>query len=276
MLLNTVLIVSREVFEAAMLISLLLSYCYLNKNSLWGIWIGSGLGVVGALLWAFNLIHLTALWDYRGQELSVAGIYFALYISLVILFVTQLRLPFPSSSASAPTRNKHSVNALISILIALALVRELGEIIVYFYSHNSDQLHWTSLLLGSVMGISIGSSLATVLYFMLIRITGRVGWNLVRYWLAWIAGITLMNSATQLCQIGVLPQSPPLWDSSALLSEQSILGHICSALFGYKAQPYFIQVLAQVVGFGLCVIPLIRSHFPKISTPDTHQNEKVS
>lgn len=243
MLLSTVMIISREVFEAATLISLLLALAFLNKNSRSWIVFGIALGLFGATVFALNLNQISKFWDYRGQELIVALLYLSIFILLTLL--TQLYL---RRGCGIESKNKRTLDRLLAALIALSLIREVGEIVVYFMSYTGSEAKTSSLLLGSIMGLAIGSSIALIAFFLLIRTSTKISYRVIRLWLAVIAGVVLMKSATLLSQIDLLPNTKPLWDSSNFLSEASISGQILAALIGYESQPTAVQICALLVG----------------------------
>src|SRR2546425_1470528 len=64
---------------------------------------------------------------------------------------------------------------------------------------------------------------------------------------------TLFRSSTglgKLQALGVLPVTDALWDSSALLSDHSLVGGFATGLVGYRARP----TLVEVTGYMLYLI----------------------
>ena len=49
-----------------------------------------------------------------------------------------------------------------------------------------------------------------------------------------------------LTQAGILPWMPPLWDTSNILSEKSVVGQLLHILVGYQARPNLPQVGAYL------------------------------
>ena len=59
-----------------------------------------------------------------------------------------------------------------------------------------------------------------------------------------LIGAGMIMQATMLLeQVDWLPSGEPLWDSSGLLSEQSVAGELLYAVFGYEATPGPAQVV---------------------------------
>lgn len=246
MLLNTVVIVSREIFEAASMICILMVLAHYYRVSIKWLLLGTIIGLLGAILFAVNLDEVSTLFEYRGQEFLVASIYMTLYCLLLIFSYYYTRYH------PAPPFSKRDVCifcGLLLTLISLSLVRELGEIIVYLLTqYANDQTNVSSLLFGLLLGFAIGGSVATIIFFLLIRIPRSWGVTIVKFWLAIQAGVLLMKASLLMNQINVLPYSPVLWDSSKWLSEQSVGGHILSALIGYDSRPNLTQILSFSVG----------------------------
>ena len=67
--------------------------------------------------------------------------------------------------------------------------------------------------------------------------------------------------ATQLLiQADWLPSELPIWNSNKLLSEQSIIGQLASANFGYEATPTLIQLYFYLVSLSLIPLTLLGCH----------------
>jgi len=59
------------------------------------------------------------------------------------------------------------------------------------------------------------------------------------------------QAAAILVQADLLPTlGTSIWDTSALVADDGILGRVLHALIGYTARPYGIQVLAYIATLG--------------------------
>jgi high-affinity iron transporter len=65
--------------------------------------------------------------------------------------------------------------------------------------------------------------------------------------LAAVAAGIVTQAVSLLEQVDRIPSAPPLWDSSALLPENSVIGQLLYALLGYEATPSLWHVSAYVV-----------------------------
>jgi len=134
-------------------------------------------------------------------------------------------------------------------IVGVAMIREFSEIILYLQGYASAPEIFPRVLTGGVVGAGVGFSVGVMLYYLL-------GWGVsdVRrvYRLQWVlslvvAGI-LLQAVSLLMQVDYLPHQSALWDSSALIPENSIVGQLLYALVGYEASPNAWHLGAYVVG----------------------------
>jgi high-affinity iron transporter len=247
MLLTSVILVLREVLEAALLFSLLLALSHRLNISFR--WIGVSLlaGTLGAAIYGFNIDHVSDWFGGVGQELVNAFLQFLIYGLLCVLAVLAMRHHHGGRGL------EKLFTVVMTSTLALAIVREGSEILVFLsgFLQIPDQL--TAVLAGSAIGAGIGISVGVVLYFALLnlsrptaRITGAILLLLVA------AGMA-SQAAQLLIQADWLPSQYPLWDSSWLLDEQSIAGQLLYALVSYEATPTGLQVGIHIAAIFLLV-----------------------
>lgn len=71
------------------------------------------------------------------------------------------------------------------------------------------------------------------------------------------------QASVYLSQADVLPYQEPLWDSSGLFEESSLMGELLRATLGYEAQPTLNQVslyLSSVIVSILAMLAAWRLH----------------
>lgn len=251
MLLSSVIIVLREVLEAALLISVLLALSRQQKFTAEWIYIALAVGISGATLYAQNFQQISSWFDYVGQEVVNALLHLSIFISLLLFSILyQLK----------PATFNHSKKSLISIAVALAIIREGTEIFIYFsgYFQQPDKLASVSIggILGAGIGISVGALLYNALAYSITQSVQRVAFALVSLF----AANMLSQAVLMLIQADWLPAQKALWDTSGWLSESSIIGQLLYAIIGYEAKPTGIQVSAYLGGLLLilCLPTLIK------------------
>jgi high-affinity iron transporter len=248
MLINSVIIVLREVIEAALLISVLLAVSRRLQLSVQWAPIALIAGALGAALYARLLEPVSELFDGVGQELINALMQFGISVLLVVIVLLiarrRERLGGPATV----------LTGLMAIAVALAAIREGSEILVYVFGFVTIESHRASVLLGSLTGAGIGFSVGVLLYYLLLAI--RVNHAL------WVSLTLLALAASSMCAQAVklliqadwLPSGAPLWDTSALVNEQSMVGQFLYALIGYEATPSAIEAVAYFGSIGIIIV----------------------
>jgi high-affinity iron transporter len=239
MLLNAVIIVLREVLEAALLISVLLSISHSLGIKLQWLIYACIIGISGALLYKYNIHFISSAFDYAGQEVTNALLQSCVFILLAIIVIY---LHWFTSS-----KHLFLIAFCMSGAVSLAIVREGSEVFIYLGGFMHEKNYLLSLLTGSTIGASIGLSLGALTYYALR--TDFVFIPLIRQsLLAFIAASMLSQSVQQLMQVDFLPAQQALWDTSSLLSEDSIMGQLLYAIMGYEATPTPLQAGAYLFG----------------------------
>lgn len=244
--LDAIIIVLREVLEAAVLASLLLALA--QRLSLGRTWFWCSLGAGGVLAWLYAdaIGWVSELWDYSGQEICNAAMQIAIFCAFCFLLVT-LRLD---------ARRLGSLSLASAVIIALALVRELSEILLYLQSYAAHEANVLPVILGSAIGFMTGVSVGVMLYFITLW---AVDWQRAQVVILWVLSVVvagiLMQAVSLLMQVDRLPQTAALWDTGALIDERSTLGQLLYALIGYEATPTIWHI--GVYGGALLIMLLL-------------------
>lgn len=243
MLLTSVILVLREVLEAAMLISVLLALSLNWRRSVGWLWWSLAAGAVGAVLFASFLDVITDAFDGAGQELANASLQVLMYCLILVIVALS---PFRGSDGLL-------MSFLMATVVSCAMIREGAEILVYITGFASSEDHWAAVYSGSAIGAGIGLSLG-VLLFSALRAMQKSHAQHTSIALVCLMGTgTVMQATMLLEQVDWLPAGKALWDSSSILSEQSIAGELMYAVFGYEATPSSTQALLYTV----CIVSMM-------------------
>lgn len=234
MLLTSVIIVLREVLEAALLISILsaLSVTHGIRRG----WIGwaLGCGIVAALVLGYGIDSVSGWFDGVGQEVCGACMQFAIYLGLLLLL-------FLLGRPGATARAAPAWSVLMAVIVALAITREGFEVLVYLLGFAGNLKQLLVVLVGSAIGAGIGISSGALLYYLLRSLPRRPSLLVSLLLLVLVAAGLLSQAALLLIQADWLPSQLPVWDTSALISEESVTGQLLYAMLGYEATPTAIQ-----------------------------------
>lgn len=263
-MLSAVILVFREVLEAAFIFSLLLAVTYkLRLSRRWGLLAFSG-GILSSWVTANNARTISQAFDGSGQEILNCLLFLGMIISIIIFSFLILSHAFPQSNyanksqtyITTDTFTQHRRKWIYSVFILAivsAITREGSEIWIYLSSvgNTKDALHPT--LLGGAIGAGIGLSLGTIAYYLFIFIPQRAFYGVLWTALTLMVGGLATQMAKELMQMGILESSQPLWNSSWLINEHSLVGEFFHALLSYEAKP----TAAQVIFFIIAIIPII-------------------
>lgn len=254
MLLNSVIIILREVLEAALLISVFLVLTQsLDKSFRWVAW-ALAAGMIGAAVYGINIDTISEWFDGVGQEVINAFLQICIFS---LIAVSMLLLP-----GQLRGRESGRLLALVMIFtVALVVTREGAEIMIYLYGFlkGSDQL--LSVMIGAGIGGSIGISTGILFYYILRNRSKHRTVGICIVVLMLVGAGMASQAALLLIQADWLPAQLPIWDSSGWISEVSVTGQLLYALVGYEATPTAIQVGFHFGGLLLLVIIFLVSQW---------------
>jgi high-affinity iron transporter len=232
MLLNSVIFVLREVLEASLIISALLALSHnrsLSKN-----WLVPAIlvGLMLAGLYASQLAVISAYYDGVGQEIVNAVLH------LLIYFFILLTIGLLKYSAT-----KHLIVYAMACCVIFASIREASEIITYISGFIALPELFSSVAIGSIIGASIGISVGILFYYLIAYASLDKGLFFGLVLLVLFAGGMVSQSIQLLTQADLITSQAPLWDSSFLVDERSIVGQLLYALISYESTPTPVQFI---------------------------------
>ncbi|WP_323815241.1 FTR1 family protein [Cellvibrio sp. NN19] len=243
-MLDAVLLILREVLEAALIISLLLALS--NKLELsyrWSLWALIA-GIAGSGLLAHYAYEIADAFDGRGQELLDAALYFAVVVSVVLLGLLILPTLFNAPEENTDAHHLTHTRLLYSlfiVIVSFSLMREGAEIWIYLSAFSHSPEIFSSALIGAVIGAGIGMSLGAIIFYSFSFMPEKFFFpSFIVMIQLWAGGLS-MQIAKQLMQIDLLSSGAPLWDSTFLVNEHSWLGELLYALIGYDSRPSLVQ-----------------------------------
>jgi high-affinity iron transporter len=256
---GSALIVFRETLEAALLIGIIAAATRgLVGRNFW-LAVGIGIGLCGALLVAGLTETLAELAEGTGQELFNAAI---LGIAVLMLGWHNIWMASHGKEMARQARNlgqevlsgQREMSAL-TVLIAVAVLREGSETALFLYGLAAGGSSQMALLGGGLLGLAAGVGVGWALYAGLARIPMRNFFTITSGLILLLAAGMAGQMARNLVQGDVLePLSMPLWDSSALLPMDSVIGNLLHLLAGYEAQPSGMQVVFYVLTFTIILL----------------------
>jgi high-affinity iron transporter len=142
-----------------------------------------------------------------------------------------------------------SERSVILVVIALAVLREGSETVLFLYGvATSGDSGLRDTLLGGGTGLAAGALIAGLLYWGLLRVPVSRFFAVTGVMVLLLAASMASQAARLLVQADLLPSlGAPLWDTSGVLQQTTVLGTILHGLVGYETQPAGMQVLVYLI-----------------------------
>jgi high-affinity iron transporter len=251
-MLAVAIIVSREVLEAALIVSIVMAASVgVAGRTLW-VAAGIGVGVCGAGLVAIFAASIADAFQGAGQEVLNAGV---LLLAVCMLGWHNLWMARHARQmadeakdigrqVAAGTRPL----AALTLIAGVAVLREGSEIVLFVYSVAASSHDGPLVMLaGGLIGLAGGIVVGVILYYGLLRIPVHRLFAVTGWMVLLLAAGLAAQAAGFLVQADLLPPlGDQIWNTSFLLSEESIVGKTLHTLVGYVARPAGIQIIAYV------------------------------
>ena len=251
MLINSVIIVLREVLEAALMVSVLLAVSRILKLDARWLRFALVAGLGGAAIYGHFLDTVSDLFEGVGQELFNALLQFSVlgFLAVAVFLIARQR---------GQRCERHTLLPIVMALaVAAAITREGAEILIYVsgFWQLSDFL--SSVGVGSLAGAAIGCSVGVLFYYLLLAVSPA------RALLISVVLLGLAASGMSAQAMGLLIQADwisvagPIWDSSGFIAEDSLTGQLLYALIGYEASPSAVEVATYAASIAVMALSAI-------------------
>ena len=251
-MLATLIIVFREIIEAGLIVGIVLAASKGVRGRT--IWVGYGVagGVLGACLVAAFAGQLGALFEGAGQDLFNAAI-----LLLAVVMLTWHNV-WMASHGRAMAKEMREVGAAVAagerplvalaVVVGVAVLREGSEIVLFLYGIAAAGGATTaSMLAGGVLGLIGGVAVSALMYFGLLAIPAHRLFAVTAGLITLLAAGLAAQAVVFLQQAGYLDLlTRTVWNSSAILAQDSIFGRLLHTLIGYSDRPNGAQLVAYV------------------------------
>ena len=251
-MLAALIIVFREVFEAGLIVGIVLAVTgsVPHRNR----WIVGGVlaGAFAACVVAVFAGALSQLFAGMGQELFNAAI---LAVAVMMLTWHNVWMARHGREMAGEMRAVGQAVAdgtksllALAVVVGVAVLREGSEVALFLYGVvASDGGSALSLAIGGIIGLALGAAVCLLTYFGLMRIPPRALFATTTVLITLLAAgmaaqaVAFLERANWLNSLDTV-----VWDSAWLLSDKSIAGRAMHTLIGYTDQPTEMQLLVYV------------------------------
>jgi high-affinity iron transporter len=232
----------REMLEAALIVGIVLGALRkvgrsdLNRF----VWLGVLSAAVVSLLLGWALKELQISLEGNGEVLfeGITLLVAAGILTWVLVWVQREGNALRNTLEGGTIRTALAGNGLALFLLAfIAVVREGVELSIFLVAASIGADLGTALL-GASLGLLVAVAAGWLIFSSTIRLSPRGFFAVSSIVLILFAAGLVSRGVHEFNEIGIIPAIVnPVWDTSALLPDQSVTGQILRALFGYSPAP---------------------------------------
>lgn len=245
------IIILREVFEIALIVSVILASTRGLPGRMPYISGGMIAGAIGAAIIAAFTSTISNMADGMGQEILNAGI---LLTAAVMIGWTAVWMRVHGRELANNIKqaaNNRSMWVLFAI-IALAVFREGAEIVLFLFGQHVQGISWAEIFAGGTIGLAGGLAIGVLFYLGMIKLFARHFLSFTSTLLAFLAAGLAAKGVYYLAMVGLLPEfGYQIWDTSQLVANNDLLGQSLGVLIGYNATPSGIELMVYAATLAL-------------------------
>ncbi len=258
-MLAALLIVFREVFEAGLIVGIVMAVTADVPGRT--LWVAGGVlaGVLGACVVALFTSGLSELFGGSGQEIFNASI-----LGFAVLMLTWHNVWMARHGREMAAELRAAGEAVVAgskslaalgCVVAIAVLREGSEIVLFLYGVAATQGGASlAMAFGGAIGLVLGSLVCLATYLGLIAIPTRYLFGVTSALIALLAAGMAAQAIAFLEQADILTAlDETVWDTSWMLSDSSYLGKALHTLIGYVDQPTAMQLIVYAVTLAVII-----------------------
>lgn len=259
-MLATLVIVFREVLEAGLIVGIVLAATRgVPQRGFW-VTMGIGAGLVGACLVAAFAGEIANLFAGTGQELFNAAILLTAVVMLTWhnswMAAHGRELARDMRQVGADVASGERPLTALAVVVGVAVLREGSEVVLFLYGIAvSGDNSTMAMLAGGALGVAAGSAISALLYFGLLAIPLRHLFSVTSALIIFLAAGLASQAIAFLQQAGYFDAfAATVWDTSWLLSSDSLVGRLLHTFIGYTDRPNEAQLLAYLATVATMVV----------------------
>jgi high-affinity iron transporter len=270
--LASLLIVFREVFEAGLIVGIVMAVTSGVPRR--GRWIAGGVaaGVAGACVVALFTTGLSELFNGSGQELFNAAIlgFAVLMLGWHNVWMSRHGRELAAEMRAAGEAVASGSKSLLALalVVTIAVLREGSEVVLFLYGvAAAEGGAGIGMVVGGAIGLVLGSLICLLTYLGLVTIPTRYLFAVTSTLISLLAAGMAAQAIAFLEQADILTAlDETVWNTSWILSDGSYLGRALHTLIGYVDQPTAMQLIVY-----LATLAVIAALMRMFAVPHRHQ-----
>jgi high-affinity iron transporter len=260
------LLTTREGLEASLIVGIVLAYLAKtdNRDRFRVIWAGTAAAIAVSIVTGAALFFTVGALEGRAEQIF-EGAAMLSAVGVLTWMIFWMRKQAVNIKRELEERIEGAIAAGSAIGLAsvvfFAVLREGWETALFLFaiSESSSPL---ATAVGSVVGLTIAISLGVALYMGSRRLNLRQFFTVTGILLIVFAAGLLAHGIHEFQEAGLLPTFVEhVWNTNAVVSEDSTAGEFLKTLFGYNGDPSLLEVAAWVtylsVALAFFLSPLV-------------------
>lgn len=261
---GALLITLREGLEAALIIGIILAYLARtnNRQGFKPVWLGTSLAVVASLI-AGAIIYVVA-GEFEGRaEQIFEGTTILLAVGVLTWMIFWMRKQAANIRGELQAQIQSALTSGSSFALGtiafVAVVREGIETVLFLFAANKVAESAASFTIGGLLGLAIAVAIGYGIYKGTAGLNLKTFFNITGLVLIIFAAGLLAASMGEYHEAGIIPPViEHTWDINNVINEESTVGQFLKAIFGYRASPSLVQVIAYIVYLAWALIAYFR------------------
>ena len=266
------LLTTREGLEASLIVGIVLAYLAKtdNRDRFRVIWAGTAAAVLVSIVSGAALFFTVGELEGRSEQIfEGAAMLSAVAVLTWMVFWMRKQARHIKGELEARIASAVAAGSAVGLasVVFFAVLREGWETALFLFA-ISESSNPVSTSIGAAVGLIISVSLGVALFMGSRRLNLRQFFTTTGILLIVFAAGLLAHATHEFQEAGLLPQTiEHVWNTNAIVSEDSSVGKFLKTLFGYNGNPSLLEVAVWVAYLAGTLVfflrPLVGLRRPK-------------
>lgn len=237
----------REGLEASLIVGILIAFALkVDRRDLIGrIWTGVGAAVVASLGTGATIFYVLAGSSEAVQPIIVGSlsVLAAGLLTWMIFWMAKTARNLKGLLEGSMQAGLERGSFTIALVAFSAVIREGVETALFIWASMNSTGDGLPALGTAIVGIGVAVMLGWIIYRGLLRINLGTFFQWTSVILIVVAAGILAYGVHEFQEVGLLPSGAPVYDVTAWLGKETLIGSLLYGLFSYRANPSYLELM---------------------------------